>query len=300
MKKIKFNKNWLIGIVSGLLIVAILGTTATVFVKNGSDSKDSEEKLPSVSTSYGVVAGQPGLGQYVEAPGVLTYDYEKYTPYEINSTDWTDLDIEGELGFALASRPVMGGNTGNNANIVDNGSNRFLKIEKTETGMSRIYFPVVGDAVEGGCTYVFETDILWGGCAGFSDGAFDYSWAFRIELRSDKENNGVNPAFCSVYGTICSTGFDQTRVSLSGLYRNYVVDSVMTAGNWYNLRVEYTTGDGGSGHCEIYLDNILVNEFSVGEVDDGDFKYVAVELRTKTPETFMSFDNTYVSIISVE
>ena len=291
MKKIKFNKNWLIGIVSGLLIVAILGTTATVFVKNGRDSKDSEDKLPSVSTSYSVVAGQPGLGQYAETPGVLTYDYENYTPYEINSTDWTDLDIEGELGFALSSRPVMGGNTGNNANIIDNGGNRFLKIEKTETGMSRIYFPRVGDDVEGPCTYVFETDVLWGGCAGFNDGDYYYSWAFRIELRSDASSNGS--AFCKVHGTVVSNAFEQTKASLGDLYRNYVVDSVMTAGNWYNLRIEYSTD---SGICQIYLDNILVSEFLESDVEDSEFNYVAVELRTKTPETFMSFDNTYVGI----
>ena len=289
MKKIKFSKSWLIGIVSGLLIVAILGTSVTVFSRT---NRDGDKPLS--STNMGAVAGQPGYGKYVGADGVLTYSYEGWTSKEINWSDWSGVDLEDTLGFALASKPVLGGNAGNNAVMLNNGVNDFLKIEKTETGMSRIYFPVIE---QGGSTYVFETDFKWGGCVRFEDNGFDWSWAFRIEMRSDINNNGANPAFCSVYGVV-DHRFDARRVSLSNEHRNYETDVVMKADNWYSLRIEYTPITSELGECSIYIDNMLMSTFYSDLPGNDSFNYVAVELRSKTPETSSYVDNTYVSTIN--
>ena len=285
MKKIKFSKSWLIGIVSGLLIVAILGTVAAVFARK---SAVTEEEI-SRDLIDAIVAGQTGLGRYASASGTLDYDY---------GGDTLDMLDDKQRGFSTNQVEFVepGADVGDWVRLMLDGKNEILNYGKSESGSSSITFLAPID--ENGNTpvldstnkFVFETDFKWSIENDVIDGYNkDPLYYFRIAFVDEDGNR-----FAPIYGTK-KVGSERMYVSDSGtqLKNNIIVKP----NEWYNLRLEYFCNiNKGEYYVRVVLDGVIRARYVTTDVESM-MTGVNVSLRQYVTDLNLYFDNTYVGCV---
>lgn len=282
MKKIKLNKQVLISIVSGLLVVAILGSLAAVFVnKSPEDSNEIPRDLIS-----SILAGQTGLGMYANKDGVLNYDYGDKTLASLS---------DKERGFSLSSVSIDGADEWVSLKL--DGINEILSYGKSQKGSSSItFFAPTGEdgaipSLENGeYKYVFETDFKWSikndNYEGYNGGDIFYIRFAFVDTRNDR---GIVP----VYG-VKNVGNDKMYFSDQPSVKKG--RCVLENDEWYNLRIEYYYSSSADAYYyRLYLDNILVSTYQTGEIES--FTGVNVSLRDNVTDLNVYFDNTYLGCL---
>ena len=282
MKKIKFNKQALISIVSGLLVISILGTIATVFL-NKSPEENNEIPRDLISS---IVAGQTGLGIYANKDGSLNYDYGDKTLASLS---------DSERGFSTSSVEIDGADDWVSLKL--DGVNEILNYGKSAVGSSSITFlaptgenGAIPSLENGENKYVFETDIKWSvtndNFDGYSGGDVYYIRIAFTDLSNDRDN-------AAVFG-VKNVGNEKMYFSNQATTKKG--RCVLDNNEWYNLRIEYYYSIHENAYfISYYLDNILVSTYRAGKI--GTFTGVNVSLRQKVTDLNVYFDNTYVGCL---
>ena len=206
-----------------------------------------------------------GKGEYVSSAINFTDRTSLPTvPYKITSLDG---GLKGNVGDA------------NWTAIVDNATDAYLDIGRNggTTGSTPLFwFTKEDDAT----TYVFETDIKWGGCNAASG-------AYPINL---KFSDGTNTVTYTMY------------VNANGeLYTNRNgVNATFTTGFWYNLRVEITYVSDTEATFSWYLNGTEVGSQNL-TFNAKNSNWVQFEIRGSQycagNDVFnISFDNVYTSV----
>ena len=282
MKKIKFSKSWLIGIVSGLLIVAILGTVAAVFARK---SAVAEEEI-SRDLIDAIVAGQTGLGRYASASGTLDYDY---------GGDTLDMLEDNQRGFSTNGVEVEG--VGDWVKLKLDGKNEILNYGKSEYGSSSITFLAPIDEngeyptlADGKHKFIFETDFKWSiENDVIEEWNKDPLYYLRIAFVDESGKR-----FAPVYGTK-SVGSDRMYFSDSGTALKG--RCILEADEWHNLRLEYFYSPSADlYYVRLFLDNIS-KEWCITSDAVSSMSGVNVSLRQYVTDLNLYFDNTYVGCV---
>ena len=261
MKKIKFNKNWLIGIVSVLLIVATLGTIATVFVTK------SQNKTLSKETLSAVLIGRTGLGK--------SFGHENTLHYDANITGVESPYGDVTLNSGSGSRWLVVG---------EEGKNSVLELGKCDYVSNEVIFSSTDSDGE---RFVFETDFKFSGDDTNSN-THRTSWFSRIRF-SDSGGSAINDYYLS------NSSNNGSFLYLTDINDDITSCSKIDYDEWYNLRFELVSQKSGDAFdVFVYLDSILVDSYScVGNLDNIEFVYVTA--RKDVKDITIRFDNTYTS-----